>query len=165
VYPEFCVAVDLWFFATKLYAHAGAASACLALQDGGADLCLLLGGVWLDRRGVTHCQTREARLRELAKPWQQTVVEPLRQLRRDWRSAAQQDTALDGLRERVKQLELDAERILLLRLQRLTADWPTGAENSQRIWLEALTVGLAQAQPEACETLYRASLELLSLVG
>lgn len=46
---------DLWNFALHLYARPGVEAACLALQDEGADVCLLLCGAWLEagRAGVT----------------------------------------------------------------------------------------------------------------
>ena len=47
---------DLWDFAQRLYARPGVESACLHLQEAGADVCLLLCGAWLERHGIacTH---------------------------------------------------------------------------------------------------------------
>ena len=47
------MAQSLWDFSVELYARPGVAAACLALQDrAGADVCLLLAALWLERRGV-----------------------------------------------------------------------------------------------------------------
>ena len=43
---------DLWNFALELYAREGVEQACLELQETGSDVCLLLTGAWLQRRGV-----------------------------------------------------------------------------------------------------------------
>lgn len=114
---------DLWNFALHLYARPGVEAACLALQDEGADVCLLLCGAWLEagRAGVTP--ERVQHLQQLAAAWQQHVVTPLRQLRRQWRADAQHDPQLTHLREQVKALELEAERTLLARLQQASEGW------------------------------------------
>ncbi len=146
---------DLWTFATTLYARPGAEAACLELQAAGADVCLLLCGLWLDSRGVAHDAEREAQLRRIAEPWQQEVVKPLRALRQGWRKAAGQDSALSGLRERVKQLELEAEREQLGRLQRLAEGWAQKPSIEDRRWLEAFSPA---GHAEACAGLRSASL-------
>ncbi|SDI91242.1 TIGR02444 family protein [Pseudomonas flavescens] len=130
---------DLWTFATTLYARPGVEAACLELQDAGADVCLLLAGLWLDSRDVAHGDEREARLRALAGTWQRQVVVPLRSLRQGWRDAAADDAALATLRQRLKQLELDAERTQLERLQELSSAWPADGP-ARRTWLDALAV-------------------------
>jgi uncharacterized protein (TIGR02444 family) len=127
---------DLWTFAVTLYARPGVADDCLALQDQGADVCLLLCGAWLEQRGVKHSSDAAAQLREIAEHWSGTVVGQLRELRRGWRDEAQADADLMRLREAVKGLELQAERVLLERLQGCSAGWPTGAQRTS--WLEAL---------------------------
>lgn len=124
---------DLWNFALELYARPGVEQACLTLQDAGSDVCLLLTGAWLQKRGVRCLDERLAELRELAGPWQRDVVAPLRQTRRQWRSAALEDAELAALREQIKRLELQAERVLLERLQALAGQWPTGEDEGA--WL------------------------------
>jgi uncharacterized protein (TIGR02444 family) len=146
---------DLWTFATTLYARPGVEAACLELQAAGADVCLLLCGLWLDSRGVAHDAEREAQLRRIAEPWQQEVVKPLRALRQGWRKAAAQDSALSGLRERVKQLELEAERELLERLQALAEGWSQQPRDQDQQWVEAFSPA---GHAEACAGLRSASL-------
>ncbi|VXB93535.1 TIGR02444 family protein [Pseudomonas sp. 8O] len=130
---------DLWNFALELYARAGVEQACLELQEAGNDVCLLLTGAWLQRRGVRCLDERLQALQALAGPWQREVVTPLRQVRQDWRANAGQDAELAALREQVKKLELQAERILLDRLQALAENWPDEAGDND--WLVRLAEG------------------------
>jgi len=51
----------------------------------------------------------------------------LRRTRRDWHTAAKGDAELTTLREQIKKLELQAERVLLERLQVLAESWPSEA--------------------------------------
>ncbi|WP_025857440.1 TIGR02444 family protein [Pseudomonas sp. CHM02] len=129
---------DLWSFALSTYARSGVEAACLRLQEQGADVCLLLCGAWLEQRAVTATAERIQALKQIARPWQTQVIEPLRQVRTQWRAMAQQDEALASLRERVKALELDAERQLLTRLEALAQTWPTDNAMDSRLWLEGL---------------------------
>src|SRR3990167_5467928 len=101
---------DLWRFAEALYQRPGVEAACLLLQTQGADVCLLLCAAWLETRKIACNDERVTTLKNLAQPWQQQVVVPLRQLRQSWREQAQSDKALRQLREQIKQLELEAER-------------------------------------------------------
>jgi uncharacterized protein (TIGR02444 family) len=134
---------DLWNFALELYARAGVEQACLELQEAGNDVCLLLTGAWLQRRGVRCLDERLQALQALAGPWQREVVTPLRQTRRNWRTAATQDAALTALREQIKTVELQAERVLLGRLQALAENWPDEAGDND--WLVRLAEGSSAA--------------------
>ncbi len=127
---------DLWSFATTLYAQPGVERACLQLQGDGADVCLLLCAAWLQQREVACTGPRCQALQALATPWQENVVTPLRQLRQNWRANAAHDDALNALREQVKGLELNAERQLLERLEKVAAEWPTGEADED--WLTEL---------------------------
>jgi len=133
------MSADLWTFATTLYARPGVEAACLELQAAGADVCLVLCGLWLDSRGVAQSDEREAQLRALATTWQHGVVAPMRALRQVWRDAAADDAELADLRQRLKQLELDAERTQLERLQGLSSAWPADGP-ARWTWLDALAV-------------------------
>lgn len=128
---------DLWNFALALYGQNNVETACLALQEQGADVCLLLCASWLQARRVAPSEERVQALYAVCMPWQAQVVAPLRELRRSWKAMAQDDSTLASLRERVKQLELDAERTLLQRLACCTAHWPAGdaEEGDWLAWL------------------------------
>ena len=142
---------DLWDFAQRLYGRPGVERTCLQLQEAGADVCLLLCGAWLHRHGVACTPTRLAHLQAIAQPWQTEVISPLRQLRQNWRTAAQQQTPLATLRERLKELELDAEQQLLLALQACAHDWARASESAVPAWLEALAG--TDADPDALQLL------------
>ncbi|NVZ51742.1 TIGR02444 family protein [Pseudomonas sp. B6002] len=142
---------DLWSFALSTYARSGCEAACLRLQEQGADVCLLLCGAWLEQRGVAQTPERLQALKQVAGPWQAQVIEPLRQVRMQWRAMAQQDEVLDKLRERVKALELDAERELLTRLEAAAQAWPT--KEGQHRWLEGLATEAANLDHDALQRL------------
>lgn len=129
---------DLWSFALSTYARPGVETACLHLQEQGADVCLLLCGAWLEQRGVAPTNKRIAALNQIAKPWRTQVVEPLRRVRVQWRTMAQHDESLATLRERVKALELEAEREMFARLEALAEKWSTEAGMTHQPWLERL---------------------------
>ncbi|MFL7966127.1 TIGR02444 family protein, partial [Pseudomonas kielensis] len=135
---------DLWSFSLDLYAKPGVEPACLTLQSAGVNVCLLLCGLWLERRGVACNEQRLQQLRQLTEPWEAEVVRPLRTLRSQWKTGARQDTALDSLREQIKRLELEAERRLLERLQAVAEDWPEEQRNDSALWLQGLA---ANAEP------------------
>ncbi len=71
-----------------------------------------------------------------AENWQSSVVEPLRQLRHAWKTRSEQDPALARLRERIKELELDAERVQLARLEESCRGWEERSMESG--WLARL---------------------------
>ncbi|WP_394560265.1 TIGR02444 family protein [Aquipseudomonas alcaligenes] len=127
---------DLWSFALSCYARPGVEQACLHLQDGGADVCLLLCALWLERRRIACDEKRLAQLQAVAAHWQQQVVGPLRELRRSWKNDSAVDAGLARLRERIKALELDAERELLERLEEVAQKWQ--ATDDAVAWLEQL---------------------------
>ncbi|WP_437879484.1 TIGR02444 family protein [Pseudomonas sp. LRF_L74] len=143
---------DLWSFALATYARPGVEAACLQLQEEGADVCLLLCALWLESRNTGYDSGYAGSLRAIAQPWQNDVVAPLRELRRAWRDRARKDVQLAGWRERVKTLELEAERELLSRLEDCASAWPTDVKDSAR-WLEALSEGQAKKNRDALQVL------------
>ncbi|MGC6368467.1 TIGR02444 family protein [Pseudomonas sp. K2I15] len=143
---------DLWSFALSTYARPGAEDACLRLQAQGADVCLVLCGLWLEQRSVAPQPWRLQALRQVAGPWRTEVVEPLRQVRTQWRAMAQHDAELGALRERVKALELEAERLLLSRLEGVAQGWPV-AEVKGQAWLEGLAAEAANLDHDALHQL------------
>lgn len=127
---------DLWNFAAACYAQPGVEAACLELQQAGADVCLILAAAWLERRGVQPCEAHFEALRNVSQGWQSQAVMPLRTLRQHWKQSAASDPALATLRRQIKQLELDAEKVQLERLQQASRSWPTGGETAH--WLEPI---------------------------
>ncbi|MHC8389123.1 TIGR02444 family protein [Pseudomonas sp. MDT2-39-1] len=140
---------DLWSFSVTTYSRRGVERACLHLQSTGVNVCLLLSGLWLGERGVACNEQRLQLLRDLAGPWDAEVVQPLRALRLQWKAAASEDAGLNDLREEVKSLEMEAERHLLLRLERLAQSWPQCEATDLTAWLEGVTAGAAHLDRDA----------------
>jgi len=144
---------DLWSFSLTTYARPGVEPACLQLQSAGMNVCLLLCGSWLGQRGVACNAQRLQRLRAVAQPWDADVVQPLRALRMQWKAVASEDAELKKLREQVKALELEAERHLLLRLERSAQSWPQGEATDLTAWLEGVAAGAANLDRDALHQL------------
>ncbi|MCQ6256336.1 TIGR02444 family protein [Pseudomonas sp. Q11] len=144
---------DLWSFSLDLYAKPGVEQACLTLQNAGANVCLLLCGLWLEQRGVACTEQRRQQLQQWVDPWDTDVVQPLRTLRTQWKARALQDTALDSLREQVKRLELAAERRLLELLETVTKDWPGEQPKDSAQWLQGLVASADQGNRDALHQL------------
>ncbi|MBK1664938.1 TIGR02444 family protein [Rhodospirillum rubrum] len=110
---------DLWRFAVAVHARAGVENACLALQDeAGADVPLLLFAAWAAaRRGVVLPAETLADLDSRLVPWRETVIRPLRTVRRTMKGAPPPHRDLEApaadLRARLKSVELEAERLAL----------------------------------------------------
>ena len=106
-----------WDWAVAAYARPGVAEACLDLQEtGGQNVPLLLWAVW--RGGDVAAAVA------LARSWEDEVVGPLRGVRRRLKGRP----GAEALRERVKAVELEAERSLMLALEAVAGPAPdTGA--------------------------------------
>ncbi|MBN3863466.1 TIGR02444 family protein [Pseudomonas frederiksbergensis] len=144
---------DLWSFSVTTYSLRGVEHACLQLQSTGVNVCLLLCGLWLGERGVTCNEQRLQLLRDVAGPWDADVVQPLRALRLQWKAAASEDAGLNALREQVKSLETEAERHVLLRLERLAQSWPQCEATDLTAWLEGVTAGAVNLDRDALHQL------------
>lgn len=142
--------MPLWNFALALYARPGVETACLAAQDAGADVCLMLCGAWLDRRGVAFQASGAASLQALAIERQEALIKPLRNVRQQLRQAATHQPQLARLREQVKELELAAERQLLEQLERRCQDWPEAFPAPSGTWLVSLAAPLPAEHASLC---------------
>lgn len=143
---------DLWSFSLATYARPGVEDACLQLQTAGANVCLLLCGLWLEQRGVRCDEQRATQLQALTEPWDLEVVQPLRTLRMQWKNRAVDDAVLKGMREQIKSLELEAERVLLSRLEGVAQAW-TRNEATSHTWLERLAGAAASPNRDALQVL------------
>lgn len=114
-------AEELWRFALAFYGRPGVADACLELQDRhGTDVPLLIWGLWaaVAKGRMPDAECLEA-ARRVAEPWRRDVVAPLRAVRRRLKhgpAPIAPTTASTGLRDRIKGLELEAERLQLAAL-------------------------------------------------
>jgi uncharacterized protein (TIGR02444 family) len=103
-----------WRFSITFYRQPGVADACLALQDGcGVDVNILLFFLWLAtaRRRVPPDVARAVCAQ--AAPWRDDVVAPLRAIRRRLKSgsALVERGAAEAFRTKVKEIELESERL------------------------------------------------------
>jgi len=144
---------DLWSFSLGTYARPGVETACLALQSAQVNVCLLLCALWLGQQGVACNEQRLQQLQSVAEPWEADVVGPLRALRMRWKAIANEDAELKTLREQVKALELEAERHLLLRLERAAINWPQNEATDLTAWLEGVAAGAAHLNRDALHQL------------
>ena len=145
---------SFWDFSLKFYALPEVADAFLELQDrSGADVNVMLFLLYLARAGRLLGAADIARIDTLAAPWRETVVAPLRSVRRALRSPVGefQPGATAALRSDVKRIELAAERLQQEMLERLTDALPEpggdGPAVCARIHLERYARRLGGLEP------------------
>lgn len=110
-----------WNFSLKFYRDKNVSAACIKLQDQhGIDVNVMLFGMWLASQGRALSRENMHEIMDSSETWRIQVVVPLRSVRRILRQPA--DAAGKGskafdhdaaaqLRERVKAVELEAERL------------------------------------------------------
>ena len=109
-----------WRFSLRFYALPDVAPACLALQDeANVDVNLMLFLLFLAENGRAITRDDVAGLDASIAPWRTQVVEPLRALRRRLKSGIGEipSATSEGLRNMVKKIELEAERLEQGRLE------------------------------------------------
>lgn len=133
---------SLWGFAVDLYAAPGVADACLALQDRhGCDVNVLLFAAWMGavhRRAITPAEMAEAVAS--VQSWHAEIVRPLRSVRRRLKSGPPPapNESSESLGARIKDIELEAERIELAALERGAAIGQTRGSGEDGATLENL---------------------------
>jgi len=103
-----------WTFSLSLYRMEGVAPACIELQDSaGVDVNILLFALFLAAKGRALEAADIAEMDAALKGWRDDVVIPLRGVRRVLRSPEKSIDAAQAaaLRERIKAVELEAERL------------------------------------------------------
>ena len=117
---------SFWSYSLREYRRAAVEPACLALQDEGANVNLLLACCWLGSSGRRADRRRLRRLLNAVASWQEQVVVPLRQVRRSLKPETWQVDAggRRALRQRVAAAELEAEHLEQLLLASLVVDLP-----------------------------------------
>jgi uncharacterized protein (TIGR02444 family) len=113
--PEATNDNPFWDFSLKFYGRGGVASACLELQDKfSADVNILLYSCWVAAAGAEEMEPAELiEIIAAIEPWQSGVVQRLRQIRRDMKQEEMLNLGplSEGLRQAIKQCELDGEKI------------------------------------------------------
>ena len=121
--------LTLWRFSLEVYRRPGVANACIALQDEhGVDVNVLLCLLWLAAAGRRVSPAEVRAIDAGVAQWRDAVVVPLRALRRGLRTPPplSDPGATEALRERVKAVELEAERLEQEELQALSTSAPLG---------------------------------------
>lgn len=133
-----------WTWSLEVYARPGVEEILLDLQDRlGLDVNMVLFACWtgVDRRGSLFVSEWEALIAGTAE-WRSEVIIPLRGIRRFLKRDEEGDD-VRSLRGKVKQLELEAERIMQMKIARMTEPLREGRGRSGD------AVELAQASLEA----------------
>jgi uncharacterized protein (TIGR02444 family) len=109
-----------WDFALDVYRRPGVSDACLELQENQhVDVNLLLFVCWIGASGRGRLSVDEIGLCiETVRPWHDTIVRPLRAVRRTLKGGLGSAPAdlTDGLRRQIQAREIDAEHIEQLML-------------------------------------------------
>ena len=119
----------LWDWAVAAYGAPEVGEACLALQDSHEqNVPLLLWSAWVAATGRRPDEETLEAACDTARAWDSVVVAPLRAVRRTLKAPVPDidDGPRETIRNRVKALELEAERHLLEALEAL-ARAPDGA--------------------------------------
>ncbi|HEY4264168.1 MAG TPA: TIGR02444 family protein [Micropepsaceae bacterium] len=113
-----------WRFSLRFYARAKMSAACLVLQDeAGVDVNLLLFLLFLAEHQRQLGAADVARLDAAVHDWRDSVVKPLRALRRALKTGVGEIsvTISETFRGQIKRLELDSEHIEQSVLERFNA--------------------------------------------
>ena len=120
-------ASPFWRFSLRIYGTPGVPAACLTLQDGsGVDVNVMLFGLFAASQGRQLSTADVAAIAAAIEPWKLHAVVPLRGVRRFLKDTPAGFEAQDihALRQRVKMMELEAER---LQQEVLYSSWPMEA--------------------------------------
>jgi uncharacterized protein (TIGR02444 family) len=131
---------EVWREMCALYGDPDLARMGLALQDGfGVDAPLLLFLALADKRGETCGEAALAAFIAAAAGWRQQVILPLRTARRAMKGQFLAPAEM-ALRDKVKQLELDAERLHVDRLAKAWQPIGGGVKPAASFYLERCRV-------------------------
>ena len=104
-----------WDFSVKFYGQNSVASSCIALQDSvGADINILLYCCWTASEGAAIIKPAEFKeIISAIEPWQSSVVQALRQIRRDMKKHEMLNFGdkSEALRLSIKYCELEGEKL------------------------------------------------------
>jgi uncharacterized protein (TIGR02444 family) len=142
--------MSLWEWAVEAYARPGVEPACLALQDEhGQSVPYLLWAAWAAAEGCALDDAILNRASAEARRWEDAAVVPLRAARRGLKAPDKlvPEAAREALRARVQSAELEAERLLLLALERLSPE-PAAAPVDLAAALAAASRAWGPAAPE-----------------
>ena len=103
-----------WDFSIEFYSEPSVSRVCIELQDAlGVDVNVLLFVLWCSNKRRKLSEQELTQVAVSAHDWQSNVVKPLRGVRRFLKQcyAVSEPAATGDLREAIKKLELEAERM------------------------------------------------------
>jgi uncharacterized protein (TIGR02444 family) len=101
---------DFWRFSLAVYGQNGVAEECLAMQEAtGLDVNVLLFCAWTGVQSIVLSSADIEAASSSVAIWQDSVVRPLRSVRQYMKPL--EDDVIGSLRARVKDLEIEAERV------------------------------------------------------
>jgi uncharacterized protein (TIGR02444 family) len=118
-----------WRFSLKFYGQTGVSDACIALQDGcGIDVNLLLFLFWLASERQALSAEEVKKLDATIKSWRELTIIPIRDTRRKLKGAKTfvDPAKQEALRDKVKAVELEAEKLQQEALYAFTQTGPLG---------------------------------------
>jgi uncharacterized protein (TIGR02444 family) len=118
-----------WRFSLKFYGQTGVSDACIALQDGcGIDVNLLLFLFWLASERQELSPDEVKKLDATIKSWRELTIIPIRDTRRKLKGAKTfvDPAKQEALRDKVKAVELEAEKLQQEALYAFTQTGPLG---------------------------------------
>jgi uncharacterized protein (TIGR02444 family) len=118
-----------WRFSLKYYGQSGVSDACIALQDGcGVDVNLLLFLFWLASERQMLSADEVKKLDATIKSWRELTIIPIRDTRRKLKGAKTfvDPAKQEALRDKVKAVELEAEKLQQEALYAFTQTGPLG---------------------------------------
>ena len=124
-----------WRFSLKFYGQTGVSDACIALQDGcGVDVNLLLFLFWLASERQVLAADEVKKLDATIKSWRELTIIPIRDTRRKLKGAKTfvDPAKQEALRDKVKAVELEAEKLQQEALYAFTQSGPLGKPSSRR---------------------------------
>jgi uncharacterized protein (TIGR02444 family) len=124
-----------WRFSLRLYAIPEMASVCLELQDrAGADVNILLYLLFLANEERLIGRDEVELIDAVLAPWRNEIVQKLRMVRRKLKSSVGgfMPAMTAGLRDAVKRIELQSERLAQEALERLAPPASLGTQAADR---------------------------------
>jgi len=118
-----------WRFSLHFYRRPGVSDACIALQDDcGVDVNLLLFLLWLADDGQLLSTDAVRRFDDKVRDWRNLTIVPIRDVRRGLKGAKTlvEPGKQEAFRNKVKAVELEAERLQQEALYALSQSGPLG---------------------------------------
>ena len=152
-----------WRFSLAFYRLPKVADACIALQEeAGVDVNVLLYLLWQARQGRRFAVDDVAALEAKVAPWREATVVPLRNVRRALKSppALVAGANAEAFRNRIKAVELEAERLQQEAMFALTPQGQAGASAAAaaKANVDAYATALRTSFPQAPTAVLMAAL-------